>query len=133
MWPKQSVMEPNKISGLNKNVGNILVCLRVDDDAEQAQYAIRHTPSAIRLEVCQWKSLQLLKLISFITSWKYLHVPEMLPAYLPQTVPAIKLFDDPFIHSSMGPRKSPAIPIMCRPVALLPTADCQFQLNNIGI
>lgn len=24
----------------------------------------------------------------------------MFPAYLPQTVPAIKLFDDPFIHSS---------------------------------
>lgn len=46
MWPKQSVMEPNKISGLNKNVGNILVCLRVDDDAEQAQYAIRHPPFA---------------------------------------------------------------------------------------
>lgn len=95
MWPKQSVMEANKISGLNKNVGNILVCLRVDDDAERS-----HTQYAIRLEVCQWKSLQLLKLISFITSWKYLHVPEMFPAYLPQTVPAIKLFDDPFIHSS---------------------------------
>lgn len=48
MWPKQSVMEANKISGLNKNVGNILVCLRVDDDAERS-----HTPYAIRLEVCQ--------------------------------------------------------------------------------
>lgn len=48
--------EANKISGLNKNVGNILVCLRVDDDADadadaDATRRHRHSPESLPMKI----------------------------------------------------------------------------------
>lgn len=127
LWWSRQRQKPNKISGLNKNVGNILVSLRVDATRSHRH---RHSPESLPVKIAAIIKINIIYYIMKIyprTRYTTAHLPQTVPRQLSSLTTHSTIYS---FHSIPGPMPY-QVPIMCRPVALL--ADSRFPIANFNL
>lgn len=134
-WSRQRQRQrqkANKISGLNKNVGNILVSLRVDATRSH-RHRHRHSPESLPVKIAAIIKMNIIYYIMKIyprTRYTTAHLPQTVPRQLSSLTTHSTIYSFHFRpHAIPCPRYVSS----CGSFGRFPIPDCQFQLNNIGI